>query len=154
MSKPDIPPAAPSLSRNDTTPAGTSPSRNRLMEIMSRVMPPEVIEWHRNFAAAQRQSRTVIRTCRRCDQTFETIQRGLRRSQWPSICPDRHAQRQREYAAAWRARQKASVGSDRPSCSRNGCGAPIPEGRSDRRWCSSACRQAGYRRRKSDGGAL
>ena len=30
----------------------------------------------------------------------------------------------------------------------NGCGAPMPEGRAGRQWCSSACRQRAYRRRR------
>jgi hypothetical protein len=35
----------------------------------------------------------------------------------------------------------------------NGCGAPLPDGRADRQWCSSACRQAAYRRRAARRGA-
>jgi hypothetical protein len=40
-------------------------------------------------------------------------------------------------------------GTKLPSRMCNGCGSPMPDGRADRQWCSSACRQAAYRRRRA-----
>jgi hypothetical protein len=40
-------------------------------------------------------------------------------------------------------------GTKLPSRTCNGCGSPMPDGRSDRQWCSSACRQRAYRQRRA-----
>jgi hypothetical protein len=121
--------------------------RPKLTEIMAAVMPPEVIEWHRAFAEAQRKPRNITLTCRRCHQPFVIVQRGPRHAQWPSICPTCHATRQRAYLAAWRARRRAKFLAAGTSRSCNGCGGPLPGGRADAKYCSNACRQRSYRQR-------
>jgi len=119
---------------------GPSASRNGMAEM---------VEWHRRYAEAQRQPRSVTRCCIRCHEPFEIIQRGIRRTAWPRICPGCHAERQRIYLAEWKAQRRAERRAAQASrtCARTGCDAPIPDGRADRQWCSSTCRQAAYRAR-------
>jgi hypothetical protein len=126
--------------RDDSTnapPSGDLPSRNDFG------LPPELLQWHRDYARAQQQVRIFAFPCRRCGGTFEIKRRGYSRSRRPTICPEcirlaniKNARRWRE-----RRRQKRVLLQLTRACQQ--CHGAMPDGRTDRAYCSPACRQKG-----------
>jgi hypothetical protein len=52
--------------------------------------------------------------------------------------------------ARWREQQRRERARSLAGRTCDGCNKPMPEGRADRNYCSSACRQKAYRARKKD----
>jgi hypothetical protein len=80
--------------------AGATPNRNGAPEALANLLPADLVERHCSHAEARRRARNVSLACRRCDQPFEIIQRGIRLTKWPTICPE--CKRQAKAASAKR----------------------------------------------------
>jgi hypothetical protein len=84
--------------------------------------------------------------CMDCHQTF--AYRQSRRTATPHLCEACRTKRARAGTRAWQLRKRAEREREKAGRTCPGCGTPIPEGRSDRVWCGSPCRQRAYRQRK------
>jgi hypothetical protein len=113
---------------------------------LAQMLGPEAMDFYRRCAEFQRTPRIVTLRCRRCGEQFEIKERGHWRTKAPSVCPTCIAAKARVCARNWRKRRCVERLRAQSTRLCETCRQPIPEGRADRRHCSSACRQAAYRR--------
>ena len=110
-------------------------------------MPTDLVEWHVQHAAAQRQIRTCTFTCRRCGGAFEVKRWGFWRARRPGICPECVRTARVAATAAWRQRQRQARLAQQAARTCGQCADPLPAGRADAVYRSSRCRQKAYRQR-------
>jgi hypothetical protein len=74
---------------------------------------------------------------------------GHWRTKAPTICPSCIGVQAKRNAANWRHRRRHERLNAQAGRLCDVCSKPIPDGRTDRRQCSSACRQKAYRHRRA-----